>query len=48
MAQILREAIAPPPRPRRPTTATRTSVERRLAEKKRRSRIKRLRRPDDD
>jgi ribosome-associated protein len=47
MAQILREAIAPPPRPRRPTTATRASVERRLAEKKRRSRIKQLRRPDD-
>jgi ribosome-associated protein len=48
MAKILREAIAPPPRPRRSTTATRASVERRLAEKKRRSRIKQLRRPDDD
>jgi ribosome-associated protein len=48
MAEMLREAIAPPPRPRRPTKATRASVERRLAEKKRRSMTKRLRRPDDD
>jgi ribosome-associated protein len=48
MAGMLREAIAPPPRPRRPTKATRASVERRLAEKKRRSMTKRLRRPDDD
>jgi ribosome-associated protein len=48
MAEMLREAIAPPPRPRRPTRATRASVERRLADKKRRSRTKRLRRPDDD
>jgi ribosome-associated protein len=48
MAETLREAIAPPPRPRRPTKATRASVERRLAEKKRRARTKRLRRPDED
>jgi ribosome-associated protein len=48
LAEMLREAIAPPPRPRRPTKATRASVERRLAEKKRRSMTKRLRRPDDD
>ncbi|QGN59102.1 alternative ribosome rescue aminoacyl-tRNA hydrolase ArfB [Nostocoides sp. HKS02] len=39
-------AIAPPPRMRRPTRATRASVERRIAGKKRRSEIKRLRRPD--
>ena len=39
-------AIAPPPRVRRPTRATRASVERRIAGKKRRSEIKRLRRPD--
>lgn len=39
-------AIAPPPRVRRPTRATRASVERRIAGKKRRSETKRLRRPD--
>ena len=48
MAEMLREAIAPPPRPRRRTKATRASVERRLAAKKRRGRTKRLRRPDED
>ena len=41
---ILAEALAPPPRPRRPTRATKASVERRLASKKRRADIKRLRR----
>ena len=44
--EILARAIAPPPRPRRPTRATRASVERRIAGKKRRSEVKRLRRPD--
>ncbi|MGZ8613177.1 MAG: alternative ribosome rescue aminoacyl-tRNA hydrolase ArfB [Actinomycetota bacterium] len=48
LAETLRAAIAPPPPKRRPTRATRASVERRLAEKKRRSRTKKLRRPDDD
>jgi ribosome-associated protein len=47
MAAILAEAIAPPPRPRRPTRPTRGSVNRRIEVKKRRSEIKRLRRPDD-
>ena len=47
MAAILAEAIAPPPRARRPTKPTRGSVDRRIAGKRHRSRIKRLRRPDD-
>jgi len=47
MAAILSEAIAPPPRPRRPTRPTRGSVNRRIEVKKRRSEVKRLRRPDD-
>jgi ribosome-associated protein len=46
MAAILSEAIAPPPRPRRPTKPTRGSVNRRIEVKKRRSEVKRLRRPD--
>lgn len=44
LAQRIREAIAPPPRRRRPTKPTRGSVERRLAGKKHRSELKRLRR----
>lgn len=47
MASILADAIAPPPRARRPTKPSRGAVERRIAEKKRRARIKRLRRPDE-
>jgi ribosome-associated protein len=42
------EAIAPPPRSRRPTKPSRGSVERRIAEKKRRGTIKRGRRAEDD
>ena len=48
MAEVLRGAIAPPPPRRRPTKATKGSVERRIAAKKRRGRTKRLRRADDD
>ncbi|MDH4111864.1 MAG: alternative ribosome rescue aminoacyl-tRNA hydrolase ArfB [Actinomycetota bacterium] len=48
LAELLRGAIAPPPATRRPTRATRASVERRIADKKRRARTKRLRRSDDD
>jgi ribosome-associated protein len=48
LADILSEAIAAPPLRRRPTRATRGSVERRLADKKRRAKTKRLRRADDD
>ena len=48
MAKILGDALAPPPPRRRPTKPTRGAVERRLADKKRRSRTKRLRRSDED
>jgi len=48
LADILAKALAPPPPKRRPTRATRAAVERRLAEKKRRSQTKRLRRDLDD
>ena len=44
MAKILAGALAPPPPRRRPTKPRRGAVERRLADKKRRSRTKRLRR----
>lgn len=47
LTTLLAEAIAPPPRPRRPTRATRGSVERRLAAKKRRSQLKRARRGEE-
>ncbi|MDP9297444.1 MAG: aminoacyl-tRNA hydrolase [Actinomycetota bacterium] len=45
---ILAEAVAPPPPRRRPTRATRGAVERRLADKRRRSQIKRLRQSEDE
>jgi ribosome-associated protein len=48
LADTLAKAIAPPPSKRRPTRPGRAAVERRLAEKKRRARTKRLRRVDDD
>jgi ribosome-associated protein len=48
LADILRAAVAPPPRKRRPTRPSRKAVERRLAEKRRRAQTKRLRRADDD
>jgi ribosome-associated protein len=48
LARLLADAIAPPPRKRRPTRPTRAAVERRLAEKKQRGRMKQLRRVDDD
>jgi ribosome-associated protein len=48
MARILADALAPPPPRRRPTKPRRGAVERRLADKKRRSRTKRLRRSDED
>ncbi|GAA1016762.1 aminoacyl-tRNA hydrolase [Acrocarpospora pleiomorpha] len=47
LAQLLREAIAPPPRKRRPTKPSRGAVEHRLATKRHRSALKRLRRADD-
>jgi ribosome-associated protein len=48
MAAVLASAIAPPPARRRATKPTRGSVERRLADKRRRAKTKRLRRSDDD
>lgn len=48
LAKILAGALAPPSPSRRPTRPTRAAVERRLADKRRRGRTKRLRRPDDD
>lgn len=48
MATILAKAIAPPPRPRRPTAPSKAAKERRLAEKRRRSQTKRARRVRDD
>jgi ribosome-associated protein len=47
LAELLRSAVAPPPPARRPTKATRSSVERRLADKRRRARAKKMRRADD-
>jgi ribosome-associated protein len=43
LAALLREAVAPPPAPRRATRPSRSAVERRLAAKRRRSQTKRLR-----
>jgi len=48
LSALLTEATAPPPPPRRPTKPTRAARERRLADKQRRSEIKRLRRPSDE
>jgi len=45
MSGLLTEATAPPPKPRRPTRPSRAARERRLADKQRRSEIKRLRGP---
>ncbi len=48
LAALLTEATAPPPAARRPTRPSRAARERRLAEKQRRSELKRLRRSKDD
>lgn len=47
LGERLREAIAPPPRTRRPTRPSRGSVERRIGAKKRRGEIKRGRRAEE-
>nr|WP_269205316.1 alternative ribosome rescue aminoacyl-tRNA hydrolase ArfB [Motilibacter aurantiacus] len=47
LRDLLLEATAPPPRPRRATRPTRGSVERRLKAKKARSDVKRMRRGED-
>ncbi len=48
MSALLTDATAPPPAPRRPTRPSRAARERRLADKQRRSEVKRLRRPVDE
>jgi ribosome-associated protein len=48
LAGLLAAATAPPPAARRPTRPSRAARERRLAEKERRSRIKRLRRTHEE
>jgi ribosome-associated protein len=48
MSALLTEVTAPPPRPRRPTRPSRAARERRLADKQRRSQVKRLRQSRDD
>jgi ribosome-associated protein len=48
LSALLTEATAPPRPPRRPSRPTRGSVERRLADKKRRSHLKRSRGPDHE
>ncbi len=45
---ILAQAIAPPPRSRRPTKPSRRAVDRRIAAKKRRAETKKLRRVDEE
>jgi ribosome-associated protein len=47
LEELLREALRPPPPPRRPTSPTRTAREQRLAGKRRTGQAKRLRRPPD-
>jgi ribosome-associated protein len=48
LAETLVKAAAPPPRLRRPTRPSRRAVERRLSDKRRRGRTKKLRRSDDE
>jgi ribosome-associated protein len=48
LQETLAQALAPPPRKRRPTRPSRRAVDRRIAAKKRRARIKRLRRVDEE
>jgi ribosome-associated protein len=48
LKQILAKAIAPPPRARRSTRPSKRAVDRRIAAKKRRARIKKLRRVEEE
>jgi ribosome-associated protein len=48
LVELLRTAIAPPPKPRRPTSPTKASVQRRLDDKRRRAELKKSRRDDAD
>ena len=47
LVEVLVEALAPPPRPRRPTRPSRRAVQNRLEDKRRRGETKRLRRSGD-
>jgi ribosome-associated protein len=47
LAALVAGAIEPPPRERRPTKPSRGAKERRIAAKKRRGQIKKMRRPDE-
>ena len=48
LVAVLREALAPDPPPRRPTRPSRAARERRLAEKRRRTLTKRMRKPTEE
>lgn len=48
LVAMLRETLAPDPPPRRPTRPSRSARERRLADKRRRTLTKRLRRPAEE
>jgi ribosome-associated protein len=48
LAEVLRTAVAAPPKPRRPTRPGKGAVQARLDDKKRRGEVKRLRRDLDD
>jgi ribosome-associated protein len=48
LRDILRDALAPPPRARRLTKPSKRAVDRRIAAKKRRAKIKQLRRVDEE
>lgn len=48
LCELLRDAVAPPAKPRRPTRPTRAAKERRLADKRRHSELKKQRRSYDD
>jgi ribosome-associated protein len=48
LAETLRAAVAPPPKPRRPTKPGKGAVQARLDDKKRRGQVKKLRRDLDD
>lgn len=48
LGSLLNAALKPPPKPRKKTKPSKAAVERRIADKKRRGKVKRLRRPDDD
>lgn len=47
LSALVADAIAPPPRKRRPTRPSKRANDRRIAAKKRRGDLKRLRRPED-